>query len=75
MSEERDDGAVNMNRASQSPEKPSIRDLEAEQGYDHSDEEVELVNDAGRDGLVADRTDGVAPEDVVSCLLHKKVTD
>lgn len=48
-----------------SPTQPAIRDLEAEQGYSDDDEDDEPVNDAGREDRVADRTGGVAPEDVV----------
>jgi hypothetical protein len=52
--------------APRSPGAPAIRDLENEQGYSDDDEQDEPLNDAGRDDRVADRTGGVAPEDVVS---------
>jgi hypothetical protein len=68
-SEEEDDYPVTNNATAQNSIAPesTIRNLEAEQGYSEDEEEDEPINDAGRESRVADRTGGVAAEDVVSC--------
>ena len=69
-SDEEDDYPVTNNATAQNTVAPesTIRNLEAEQGYSEDDEEDEPINDAGRESRVADRSAGVAAEDVVSIL-------
>jgi hypothetical protein len=67
-SDEEDDFPVNNNTSTSNGLAPatSIRNLEAQQGYSDDDEDDEPINDVGREDRVADRTAGVAAEDVVS---------